>query len=252
MATNFEASLPMYDFSWLRWAHDALWAEVAARWPGTPPALTRSDDAHVLWTSPNLGLSQTCGWPLVTSLRNRVCVVGSFVPLLDDAPAGTEVAMPSYRSVLLSTAHRPLLDLAHETVAANSLDSLSGWISLIRTLGEVPTSVVWTGSHRNSIEALLTRRAALASVDAVTYALLVDADPSLAERLVPVGRGPVVRTLPLITQRTNDVQDSERVHSARQAFSAATAVPSLQPALRALRIRGFAPLDQQDYTSLLG
>jgi hypothetical protein len=78
------AILPMYDFAELTEAHERLWAAVAealaADGVPAPPLLTA--DAVVglrdAWLDPDLFLSQSCGWPLVTELAGRVTVVGAF------------------------------------------------------------------------------------------------------------------------------------------------------------------------------
>ena len=70
-------------------------------------------------------------------------------------------------------------------VAFNGDDSLSGWVMprhALRELGIDPDSYVWvrTGSHRNSLRALLRGEVEAAPIDSTVLALELRADPALA------------------------------------------------------------------------
>ena len=67
-------------------------------------------------------------------------------------------------------------------VAFNGDDSLSGWVMprhALRELGIDPDSYVWvrTGSHRNSLRALLRGEVEAAPIDSTVLALELRADP---------------------------------------------------------------------------
>jgi ABC-type phosphate/phosphonate transport system substrate-binding protein len=71
-------------------------------------------------------------------------------------------------------------------VAYNGDDSLSGWVMprlALRELGVDPDGYVWvrTGSHRNSLRALLRGEVEAAPIDSTVLALEARADPALAE-----------------------------------------------------------------------
>jgi phosphonate transport system substrate-binding protein len=82
-------------------------------------------------------------------------------------------------------------------VGFNGDDSLSGWVlprHALRELGIDPDGYVWvrTGSHHNSLQALLRREVEAAPIDSTVLALELRADPALAalRRIARLGRMP--------------------------------------------------------------
>jgi phosphonate transport system substrate-binding protein len=80
-------------------------------------------------------------------------------------------------------------------VAYNGHDSLSGWVMprhALRELGIDPESYVWvrTGSHHNSLRALLRGEVAAAPIDSTVLALEARGEPELAalRRIARLGR----------------------------------------------------------------
>ena len=197
-----------------------------------PDAAARRDD---------LLLGQTCGWPLITELASIVRVVGTFDCDVEGASDGT------YRSVLISSTDEPLAELLHRpglVVAANSSDSLSGWISLrsiALAAGVHLDDVRWTGSHAASVDAVRERRADLASIDAVSLAHLG------ATGLTIVGHGPRVPSLPLVTSRSSS---DAVVDELRAALAATVRDPAMAEVCTTLRVRQFLVRDLADYEGL--
>ncbi len=239
------AALQMYDLPEIRGAVDELWRRIATELDADPPELTWDGDPVAVWQAPDLVLAQTCGWPLVTSLAGRVTVVGAF-----DYRLGDDNGAATYRSVLVARADRPLAELAGGVAAVNEADSLSGRVSLAVAVaphaGERPffESVIETGSHLASLEAVRDGHADLASIDAVTHALLARERPAAVAGLHVVGRGPAVPTLPLVTAAT----DPEPL---RVAIGAAMADPATASCRDRLLIEGFVPVDASVYDGLL-
>jgi len=230
----------MYPFAHVRPATEQFWSAVRGHL-GWGPATLTDGDLHELWKRPDLLLGQTCGWPLVTALPDAT-VVGAFELTIAEAEGA------AYRSVLIGSRQaEPQALAAAGPVAANAPDSLSGWISLCSALGDVPTNVTWTGAHVASLRAVANGSCTLASIDSLTYALVLEAEPELAAAVHRVGEGPLVPTLPLIVGSNF----AERLGELRTAIAAAVADPELADALRTLRIRAFRPLDRADYLPLL-
>jgi ABC-type phosphate/phosphonate transport system substrate-binding protein len=202
------ASLGMYDFGAALAANDRLWALIRdglrGRGVAAPEALTRGDNAYwQAWQSPDLILSQTCGYPFRARLHDQVTYVGTPDYGVEGCPAGY------YRSVFVARADDP-----RETVAAfdgaafayNEALSQSGWAAPqthAAKLGIRLRPTVQTGAHRLSAEAVADGLADIAALDAVTFALMQDADP-VARKLKVVGMTDPTPGLPFITARDHD------------------------------------------------
>ncbi len=235
------ASLSMYPFAELRPATEGLLAALTAHLHTDVALDPWSMPYDARWTDPDLLISQTCGYPLVTRLADQVRLLGAF----SYATAVSDGYR--YRSVIVAaTAAAAVTPQAGAVAAANQPDSLSGWISLLSYAGGAwPGSVRWTGSHAASIDAVRVGRADIASIDAVTWALLVHHHPARCAGLHVVGRGPLVPTLPLIT---SGAATDEDVAALRRALHVAAA----SGAARQLMIDGFAELSLDDYRPVAG
>lgn len=241
------ACLAMYPFEPLRPTWEDLWCAVHERATWTPPTLTWPADVHDTWTDLHCAVTQACGWPVATSLRQLVTVVGAFEPRVDGA-AGCR-----YRTVLVTARDEELQSFPARgaTVAVNSDDSLSGWISLLAATGAAdgwPGTVVTTSSHLASLRAVRAGDAELASIDPLTWAYVARLDPDLIGALHQVGVGPLVPTLPVIVPRSTS---PERVEDLRAAFVGAFADPTTKAARDGLLLDGFCPLGNADYDPLL-
>lgn len=210
-------SFGMYPFPELDQGYDALWAEVARRLDWVPETIDRTTPVAQAWRDPSLVVGQACGWPLVTTLGSSVTLLGGFRLSLGDA-VGTH-----YRSVILARDPLGPDGFVGLRAGVNSLDSLSGWISLLNTAvpgaAHWPGPVMLTGSHALSLEALLDGVVDVASFDEVSLAHLTRRQPDVLRPLVEVGRGPLVPSLPLVTSASTP---EERVAELIDALSFAS------------------------------
>ena len=236
------ASLAMYPYLPLRPAQTQLWDAVRSRLSFSAPDLDWDLDPLEASRRQDLLLGQTCGWPLVTELATTARVVGTFDGDVEGAADGT------YCSVLVSGTGDSLSDIVRRrdlVVAANSTDSLSGWISLRAVTarhGVQLDTVTWTGAHAVSVEAVRQGEAHLAAIDAVSWELLDQTGLSV------VGHGPRVPCLPLVTSgSTSDAVLGEL----RSALAEAVHDPAMAEARRTLRIRDFLERDLADYEAAL-
>lgn len=237
------ASLDMYPFEHLRGSYDRLWAAIRSRLPGAPESLSHELDLHDVWRHPDLLLGQTCGWPLVTALPD-VVVVGAFDMAVPFARAGR------YRSVLIAS--KPLgidhwKSSADTRVAINGYDSLSGWVSLCQAWGGLPSTVLETGAHVQSMRLVAEGGAEVASIDAASFEFVAATMPTVAGRVHVIGHGPMVPSLPLVMAPAN----APRLDEVRAAVSGAVAEPAMAADCARLRISGFVPFDRSDYLPLL-
>jgi ABC-type phosphate/phosphonate transport system substrate-binding protein len=237
------ASLAMYPLAAIRAATNDLWAAVRRNLGWGPDDLEWSVLPPDVWHHPDLLLAQCCGWPLVTELPGSTAVVGTFDYAVPDSTSG------SYRSLIVTNTQRSLDQLRGDaaTIAAvNDYSSLSGWISLRHVWGAELKSLV-TGKHIESVRALVTGRVDVACIDAVSFDLFDEYEPSAVVGLHVIGHGPRVPSLPIVVP----AQHKDKVNELRAAFATAVADPALAQARRTLRIRGFIPRDLSDYASLL-
>ena len=109
--------------------------------------------------------------------------------------------------------------------------------------GGRPSSVVETGSHVQSMRAVVAGDADLASIDAVTFEHAVYADPRLGAGLHVIGHGPMVPTLPLVCA----VSRASTVDALRSAIDAAMADPALEQVRQRLRIRRLVRFERASY-----
>lgn len=241
------ASLAMYDFGPAEAANDRLWALIRdglrVRGLSAPDRLTRGEAAYWdSWTSPDLILSQTCGYPFRAWLHDRVTYVGTPDYGVEGAPPGF------YRSVFVARADDPRRTLAAfdgAGFAYNEALSQSGWAAPqvhAAQAGLRLPPVVQTGGHRLSAQAVAEGRADIAALDAVTHALMQGVDP-VAPRLRVVEVTTPTPGLPLITAQG---RDPEPIFEA-----VAEAIAALSPHDRAtLRLKGLVRIPTAKYLSV--
>lgn len=241
------ASLGMYDFGAAQAANDRLWALIRRGLRGrgfeAPEWLTRGEHAYWdAWQSPDLVLSQTCGYPFRARLHGKVTYVGT-------PDYGVEGCAPGYyRSVFVVRANDPrqtLADFDGARFAYNEPLSQSGWAAPqthAARLGLRLPPVLRTGGHRLSAKAVAEGRADIAALDAVTFELMQGLDP-VAARLRVIALTDPTPGLPYITAPGRD--------PAPIFDAVGEAIAALAPADRAtLRLRGFVRLPVADYLAV--
>ena len=125
------ASLPMYDWPEVEWAHDRLWAAVserlAARGIAAPKALDRTRPFDEPWLDPGLVLSQTCGWPYATRLHGMVRLVAT--PVYDVPGCRGPVLFEHDRGPQGRAGAAAFRICRDRRLAFNTRDSLSGFVA---------------------------------------------------------------------------------------------------------------------------
>jgi len=248
------ASLPMYDLEPLREATDAWWRGLAAAlrrqgFDGVPDRLDRGDfgDRFSHWTSPDLLLSQTCGYPLTHDFADKVRLVATPVY------AVPHCAGPWYCSVVAVAEGSPatrLEELRGSRVAINGFDSQSGFNALralvapLAREGRFFGAVVETGHHAASLAAVARGEADVCAVDCVSHALWTRHQPEVVAGTRVLTLTVRVPGLPYVTHAARS--DGEVVWM-RAALVEATADPALAPVREALAIEGFAVVDRAAY-----
>lgn len=246
------ASLAMYDRPALRAANDALWAAIAARLrddrvEGVPADLDRGRPLDNIWASPGLLLAQCCGFPLVTTYRNRLQVVA--IPRY----GATDVQGASHHSVIVVRRGDPaatLADLRMRRAALNGWDSNTGhnlFRSVIAPLAAGEAffgEVAVTGSHEMTARFIADGLADVGAIDAVSYAHLRRYNPLLAAKLRVLATTPSSPNLPFVTSIATSPAD---LSALRRALSDVVSDVRLAEICRTLLLEGFDVADADAY-----
>lgn len=241
------ASLGMYDFGAAQAANDRFWAlirdDLRQHGIDAPDRLTRGEDAYWgTWQSPDLLLSQTCGYPYRARLHGQVTLVGTPDYGLPDTPPG------HYFSVFVVRRDDPRVDLLTFNGAAFAYNedlSQSGWAAPqnhAARLGVALPPTVRTGGHRLSAQAVADGSADIAALDCVTWEMMQEHDP-VVSRLCVIARTEPTPGLPYITAGHRDPGP---------ILAAVTrAIPRLAPADRALlRLKGIVAIPPSAYLAV--
>lgn len=206
------AFLPMASLPDVLPAKQAFWSAVSGRLrdagiAGVSDTLHQSTDLQLTWRKPELLFSQTCGYPLVLGLEAHVQLVATPVC---EAP-GCEGAYYS-SAVVVRAEHSAttLEELRGLRCAYNNLDSQSGYNALRAIIAPLAngepffSSVIESGGHLRSAQALVAGDADVAALDCVSMAQMRLFRPALIERLRVVSYTEKTPYLPFITSATTD------------------------------------------------
>ncbi|SAK51433.1 ABC phosphate/phosphonate transporter, periplasmic ligand binding protein [Caballeronia catudaia] len=206
-------------------------------------------DLTAFWLRDDVLLSQTCGYPLVHALANRVRLVAA--PEFD-APGCENGA---YRSVIVAGAQ-----VAAQSIEAcrglravyNDDDSNSG-MNLFRHAvapfardGRFFASATKTGAHLASLRALAEQRADVAAIDCVTFSYAQTHLPELADRVHVIGMTASAAALPFIASAH---APHDAVDTLFQAL--ARALDRDAPLARRLRLKRVVKRTLADYAPIL-
>lgn len=203
-------------------------------------------DLKQLWRSPQLLLTQTCGYPLMTLLRGQVQIVGRPVYQLPNSSDGTHCSLMVARA---DDPRQQLEDFRGSHGLLNSQDSNSGMnlfrhaLAPLQQDGQFFAQVSLTGGHRDSLAAIKQRRGDLAAIDSVTFDYLARDHSEEVVGIKVMGRTAKGPCLPYIT-RTG--ADAERI---RQAMN--LALKDLPDVAHVLAIAEVLPACEEDYQVLL-
>lgn len=249
-------ALQMYDLPELKWATDALAAQLLinfrrAGFLEVPYGLDREGDYKAQWTLPDLLFAQTCGYPLVSFLKGQVRYVAT------PAYGAPHCVAHRYCSLLVVRADDPaqaLPDLRGRRVAINRTYSQSGYNTLRHAVaplargGRFFGAVVETGGHGASAAAVAEGRADVAALDSVTHALLARYRPDSVAGLRVIGRTATAPNLPFITRGAASDEEVERL---RLALAETFADRDLAEARDALLLTAVAVLPESSYDAIL-
>jgi ABC-type phosphate/phosphonate transport system substrate-binding protein len=202
-----------------------------------------------LWQSPNLLLTQTCGYPLMTLLRGQVRLVGRPRYELPDSNGG------NHCSLLLCRADDPRRSLPafHNSRGVLNDEGSNSGMNLLRHRlaplhrdGQFFASVGVSGGHRESLRWLREDLADLAAIDSVTFAYLARHAEAEVAGLRVIARSAFSPTLPYITSASTDDTQIEQLR--RMMNEALKALPEVA---EILGLREVLPATESDYQVVL-
>lgn len=218
-----QVSLPMYGVG--REQAESFWQVLRDKLlrlglPAAPERLSWPDDLAQHWRRDDLLLSQTCGYPLVSTL-SQVQLIGTYHYRVEGCGG------PNYRSWLVVRAGDPgerLADFRGRTVAYNSTDSQSGYNGLRALIaplaqdGKFFGAAMASGAHYQSLKLIRSGQADIAAIDSISMELLRRAQPQALEGLKIIGRTAAVPGLPLITAAGTPPEQVEILRAGARAM----------------------------------
>ena len=211
----------MYDWPEIRNATDGFWshlrAALTARGVDAPPDLQRPEDPKSHWVQDRLVFSQTCGYPLVKLLGDRVRVIATPIYDVEGCEGST------YRSAILvrgGDGAGTLADLRGRRAVANGPESQSGYSAFRHAIAAHAegnaffADVRFSGTHRQSILDVAAGKADVCAVDAVCWSLAREHLPDVADKLRVLGWTAAAPSLPFICSAARSDRELAALRSA--------------------------------------
>jgi ABC-type phosphate/phosphonate transport system substrate-binding protein len=160
---------------------------------------------------PSLWFGQTCGYPLMTGLRDTMTPIS--VPVFNvDGCNHT-----SYSSLLIVAEDSEINTLEQcrgLRAAINTIDSNSGMnvlrhaVATFNRQGKFFSEIRISGSHLQSLTEVADQRADIAAIDCVTYRFIEDTWPDLAARVRSIGFSAKTCGLPFVMPKPDERKNS--------------------------------------------
>lgn len=237
---NKQASLPMYDFPEYRKATDAWWKGVArhlmlAGVENVPTQLLHDVPVKQLWQHPDLLLSQCCGFDVAYGFKDTLHVL-----LITDwnAEGCSTGHYSSWIVVHEDSPYQDIADLYGKTAVINGTESHSGMNSLFAKVqphsidGQFFKQVEISGAHVDSLRAIAERRADVAAIDCVTYALLKQYRPHTLAGIRIIGKTDEAPAHPYVTSAAASADTIIRMQTALEAAFNDADLESARAAMR--------------------
>lgn len=247
------ASFPWYPYEWLKPQYDVLWSCVrdALKTKGihAPVGLSPSRDYRTHWAAPDLLLSQCCGYNIANKTQELTVVAAPHFNLDGIAPG-------QYRSVVIvraSEATNTVKNLRGRRAAFNEHQSYSGNTALFSAIPEKLrgpdffSSTVPTGSHLESMRAVVNGEADVAAIDEVSFLLITDKYPDLEQRLARIHETENVQAPPYVTALKREPHE---INAISDALIGVSRTEAAKDALKSMRVRAIIDATNECYRPL--
>ena len=200
---------------------------------------------------PSLWFGHTCGYPLITRLRDTLAPIN--VPIFDVAGCDHKF-YSSYLIVPANSKINSLQDCRGLRAVINACDSNSGMnvlrhaASKFNRQGSFFSAIQVSGSHLQSLTEVANHRADIAAIDCISYRLIEDAWPELSLRVRSIGLTEKTCGLPFVMPRS--MADNCNTDSIAEYLN--QALLQLNDGHRkALHLKGFENVDIDEYQGIL-
>ena len=214
------------------------------------------DHDPALLLESGLWFGHTCGYPLMTRLQDHV---SPFCVPLFDVP-GTDGKYYSSRIIVADgSGIETIADSRGSVAAMNNLDSNSGMNVLRHAVAEVRdrkqpcsepffASVITSGGHLQSLQAVASGAADIAAIDCVSLQLIADWRPQLCAGVRVIADSVKTCGLPLVMSNS----DMVNADTGLMTENLNRALDSCNDAVRStLHLNGFVGVQLDDYQSIL-
>jgi ABC-type phosphate/phosphonate transport system substrate-binding protein len=232
-------NFPVYDLPQLRDANEALL--------GAFKALLRDEGVE----TESITITQICGYPLQTVYRGQFTLLG--VPCYGLAGC-SGAAHRSFIVVSSASTTTRAEDLRGRNFAVNSMDSNTG-MNLPRHFfapfahgKPFFNRIIMTGSHRASMNAVISGQADAAAVDCVTFGLHAAYEPGALDGLRVLAQTSASPSIPFVTSRKTS---GDTVGALRRALRSFSNRADFAPLRNALHIERIETAAEADYDVLL-
>lgn len=241
----YRANLPWYDLDEVRTSTDVFWSGLARHLRAAGFDVSdrlAEDDYESFWRSPDMLLSQCCGYDAVLPLKRTVRVVAtpcyrapgcvgptysSFVMVRGESPYGSIEDLRGARAVI------------NNPTSHSGTNGLRALVAPLHRGGRFFSAVRVSGCHLRSLEMVRDGSADVAAIDCVVVELLRQNAPGALDGLRIIARTALTAAPPYVTRFDGPV---ERL---QEALAAAMEDPALAEAREALLLGGmtFLPLE---------
>ncbi|NNE24071.1 MAG: PhnD/SsuA/transferrin family substrate-binding protein [Rhizobiales bacterium] len=250
------ASLGMYDWPEARAETDRLWAGIAAAlreqgFSQVPETLERSTCVKTHWRSPDLLISQTCGYPLTHEFDGYLELLAAPIYGVEGC-TGAEYTSAIVVNKASDFAVPADLKGAHATY--NGEDSLSGHLALRSVFAPLADNgrffgrLSRSGGHPASMQMIADGKADVAAIDCISFAFGRKHRSHITDNLRVIAYSPSAPALPYVT-RTGRPQTE--LHRLKLALAKAFHEPTLADTRASLFIEGLEFTSRDTYDRVL-
>ena len=163
--------------------------------------LLRFETGQTVLNDPALWFGQTCGYPLMTGLRDTLTPIN--VPVFD-IHGCDHTRYSSLLIVPVDSKTTTLQQCQGSRAVINTSDSNSGMnvlrhaVAAFNRQGTFFSEIKISGSHLNSLTEVANQRADIAAIDCVNYRFIEDSWPELAARVRSIGFSAKTCGLPFV------------------------------------------------------